>query len=67
MGWRVGLEHKPHQAKGEIVEQGTDRPNLEHETLDVTHQPLAGLGQVVVINPIEGDAGLGEVVEEVIH
>jgi hypothetical protein len=54
----VGGEDKPQHRKCDVIKQGAHWADDEHESSQIGQFPLAWLGQVVGINPVEGDAGL---------
>ena len=62
----AAAEKEPHQCKGGVIEQGADRPDEEHEPLDVGDVPFQGVGDQFLVNVVGGNAGLGKIVEEIV-
>ena len=62
----TAVEEKPHQGKGGVIENRADRPDHDHEPLDVADVPLARTPDLLLIDAVGGNAGLRKVVEQVV-
>ena len=63
----IGPKHKPHQQKGAVIEHRTDGADAEHEPAQVWHSPTSRGAQVLRVDGVERDGGLGQVVQEILH
>ncbi len=63
----IGLEHIPHQAKGQDVKKRTDRPKKQHKTAYVRWLPALWFFQHFLIDVIEWNGDLGHVVQQVLN
>ena len=61
------MEKEPHQGKRGIVKNGADRPDEDHEPLDVVDIPFQGFYDQFLIHIVRGDSGLREVIKQIVR
>src|SRR5207245_2441590 len=69
-----GVEHRlvrskdiPEDSEGQVVEQGTERPQYQHAAADIPEIPAARLLQVGSVDLVAGQRGLRHVVQQIIE
>ena len=62
----VGVEHKPHQAEGQDIEDGADRPKEQHKAPEIRRVPVLRLLDLLVVHVIKRDRYLRHVVHQVL-
>ena len=63
---RVGMEHKPHQAEGQNVEDGADRAKEQHKAPQIGRIPALRLLDLLVVHVIKRDGNLRDIVHQVL-
>ena len=63
----VGMEHPPHQAKGEDIENRADRPEEDHKTPEIGRIPALRFTDLLIVDVIKRNRHLGDIVQQVLN
>ena len=61
------MEHPPHQAEGEDIENRADRSEEDHKAPEIGRVPALRLADLLIIDVIKRDRHLGDIVQQVLN
>ena len=61
------MEHPPHQAEGEDIENRADRSKEDHKAPEIGRVPALRLADLLIIDVIKRDRHLGDIVQQVLN